>query len=500
MPSAKRPDAEHTERSLRKRELRLRNSFEQARVGIALVSLAGEILEVNVRLCELLGRPREELLRTPLLDILPPQDRAAHAQQLDSHQHFSIETRGLRPDADPVRISLNMTPVREGKGETTHWIALIDEIAAGPQWLSRMSHELRTPLNAVLGFAQLLRSEPEHALTPTQRSKIMGIEVAGQRLLALIDDLLELSRLDAGGIALSRQAIRLEPAVKQALAQLADAAGVAGVTLDYTAAPLALHALADAHRLRQVLLNVLSNAIKFNRRAGSVSVWCQRRGEQVCINVADTGIGFGAEQRLRLFEPFERLGAEKTAVPGAGIGLAITAKLVALMGGHIDVESELGRGTVFSVWLPAAELPSSAQRAATPAQASALSVLYADDNDLNLELVRQVLQLRPACRLQVARNGAQAIELVRSAPPDLLLLDIQLGDMSGFDVVAALERDAATARVPRIALSSDSPAEQVRGARQRGFIAYLTKPLDVAVLLRHIDDHLAARRQRNGQG
>ena len=282
------------------------------------------------------------------------------------------------------------------------------------------------------------------------------------------------------------------PVIERSLMQLAAEAEEAGVSLGYTPPPLALHARADAARLEQVLVQLLSNAIKFNRRAGSVRVLCREAGDAVCVSVSDTGPGLTPEQRAHLFEPFNRLGAERTAAKGAGMGLVIAHKLVTLMEGRIEVETQPGAGAVFSVWLPTAQpRPAQGGGAATRAKPTPLSVLYAEDNELNVELMRQVLQLRPGCVLSVARNGAEAIEIARSDTPDLLLLDMHLGDMNGLDVVKALERDPVTARVPRIALSSDDQPEHMRAARTRGFFAYLTKPLNVATFLRCLDEQLA---------
>jgi CheY-like chemotaxis protein len=211
--------------------------------------------------------------------------------------------------------------------------------------------------------------------------------------------------------------------------------------------------------------------------------------------VRDTGPGLSAEQRMRLYEPFNRLGAERSGIEGTGIGLVITRKLVELMGGLIDVDSEPGSGSCFTVRLPLTQPPSAV--AALPGMAkdagdgASCKVLYAEDNEVNVELVRQVMGLRPQWQLVVARNGAEAIELARCERPNLLLLDMHLGDMSGFDVLQALEADPALAAMPRVALSADAMPEQIRAARLHGVSTYLTKPLDVMALLRCLDDHLA---------
>lgn len=390
---------------------------------------------------------------------------------------------------------------------------------AKTDFLSRMSHELRTPLNAVIGFAQLLRLDPQQPLSSTQRSKIEQIERAGAHLLGLVHDVLDLAHLETGDLPLSPAPVPLHAALVEAGDQIKHTAMQAGIELSHLGQPddIRLCVQADPLRLRQILANLLSNAIKYNRPGGRVTTRCWTDGAQIAIEVSDTGRGMSAAQCAHLFELFNRLGAENTGIEGSGIGLVIVRRLAELMGGRIEVDSELGVGSRFVVWLPSADMPSHLQAnaarhedadmaegdagalmpspphvvgAAPIAPTEAHTVLYAEDNDVNVALIRQVMALRPACRLIVAGSGAEAIELVRRQRPDLLLLDMHLGDMSGFDVAQALERDPATAGIPRIALSADAMPATVEQARAQGFAAYLTKPLDVMALLRGLDEHL----------
>ena len=265
-----------------------------------------------------------------------------------------------------------------------------------------------------------------------------------------------------------------------------------------------LHVQADPVRLRQVLVNLLSNAVKYNRSGGQVVVETAGVDEHaVRIAVTDTGVGLTPAQQLHLFEPFNRLGAERSSIEGTGLGLAITLRLVELMDGRISVHSQPGSGSTFNVELRRAPAPPARPAAAgqalpdaaAPASGSAPhSVLYAEDNRLNIELVQQLLLLRSGCELRVAYTGREAIESARRQPPDLLLIDMHLGDMSGLEVLDALRDDEALEQVPRIALSADAQPQVVRAALERGFDEYLTKPVDVAELLRCLDRHLATRR------
>ena len=373
--------------------------------------------------------------------------------------------------------------------------------AAKTEFLSRMSHELRTPLNAVLGFSQLLALDTSQPLSPSQLARVQHISQAGAHLLAMINDVLDLSRIESGGVALLPTAVPVHIVVNEALAMVAPAAANAGVNVQVDRlVPSRAHVTtcvrADHLRLRQVLVNLLGNAIKYNRPGGSVTLrWpVDAAAGQVHLQVEDTGLGLTAAQQEHLFEPFNRLGLERSGIEGTGIGLVITRRLVELMGGELSVQSLVGEGSCFTASMPLALAPGAASAghaADAPGAAPATppyDVLYAEDNPVNVELVRQVLKMRPACRLRVAANGEQALRLARQERPDLMLVDIHLGDMSGLDLAQQLARDPGLADVPRIVLSADASHDQTRAAMAAGFVAYLTKPLNVAQLLRHIDE------------
>ena len=371
--------------------------------------------------------------------------------------------------------------------------------AAKTEFLSRMSHELRTPLNAVLGFSQLLALDAAQPLSPSQQARVQHITQAGAHLLAMINDVLDLSRIESGGVALLTASVPVHVVINEALAMVAPAAASAGVSVQVDRATPALAHVgtcvrADHLRLRQVLVNLLSNAIKYNRPGGSVTLrWpVDEKAGQVRLQVHDTGIGLSAVQQEHLFEPFNRLGIERSGIEGTGIGLVITQRLVQLMGGQLSVESVVGEGSCFTAALPLAAASGPApDAAAAPGAAPATppyTVLYAEDNPVNVELVRQVLKMRPACRLLVAANGEQALRMAQQQRPDLMLVDMHLGDMSGLELAQRLARDPQLRGLPRIVLSADAAPDQVRAAMAAGFAAYLTKPLNVAQLLRSIDE------------
>jgi len=522
------------ERALRESEERLRDTFEMAAVGIAHLAPDGRFLRVNQRLCEILGYARESLLVMSFQDVTLPEDLAenlAHVKRVltGEARSFTLEKRYRHANGGMVWVSLTVALVRDARGAPDYFISVIEDVtsrkqtqaallaaqaaeranAAKTEFLSRMSHELRTPLNAVLGFAQLLQMDAAHALNADQQAKLSHIESAGAHLLAMINDVLDLSRIESGGMPLTAETVSLEVAVSEAVALVANAARDAVVQIRLEAPSphesAGSHVQADHLRLRQVLVNLLSNAIKYNREHGSVTVrWgAAPDGDNVRLQVIDTGQGLTNEQRAHLFEPFNRLGAERSSIEGSGIGLVVTQRLVQLMGGSIEVKSQPKVGSCFIVSLPAAPgsgLPQPAQAAQQPtaapdvepvAQGPRRTILYAEDNPMNVELVREVLRMREDCRLVVSRSGRETIAAMKRERPDLLLLDMHLGDMTGFDVAQRLADDPTLADIPIVALSADAMPAPIAAATRAGFKAYLTKPLNIGEFLSCIDDMLS---------
>jgi CheY-like chemotaxis protein len=359
-----------------------------------------------------------------------------------------------------------------------------------------MSHELRTPLNAVIGFGQLLQLD---RLDAGQAEAADQIVMAGRHLLALIDEVLDISRIESGTMSLSLEAVDLEAVVDEALAlirPLAEEAGVmlVGRTTDFGG----LHVLADHQRLKQVLINLLSNAVKYNSAGGDVSVHCtEREHYRIEIAVEDTGRGIDAEQLQRLFSPFDRLGAEGSGVQGTGLGLSLSKGLVEAMGGTITGESQPQAGTTMRVVLYAAQDPAARspdlfdagdrQQPARPPR----TILYVEDNLSNLRLVERLVARLSSVRLIPAMQGKLAIELARRHQPDLILLDLHLPDLPGRKVLAQLKGDPATARAPVVILSADVDAEDFARLRGMGAAGYLTKPIDIGSLLDVIRDGVA---------
>jgi signal transduction histidine kinase/ActR/RegA family two-component response regulator len=366
------------------------------------------------------------------------------------------------------------------------------EIQAKSQFLSRMSHELRTPLNAVLGFTQLLQIEARRSAHADQLAKLGHIRAAGDHLLSLINDVLDLSGLESGDLKLSPQAVDLEGLVRQSLPLVESLAAQHGVVVELGA--LGGIANADPTRLRQVLINLLSNAIKYNRRGGRVVVQTRAAADAAVLTVRDTGRGLTAAHLASLFEPFNRFGAESEGIEGTGIGLTIVKALVEGMGGTIAVSSTPGTGTVFDISLPAASPdPGAGAPFATPEPAPADvdsprldragQILYIEDNEVNVMLVEELVRSIGGIAIASEPTGAAGVARAKSLCPDLVLVDLQLPDFDGFEVLRRLRADPATRSIDCIALSANAMPEDIERGLAAGFADYWTKPIDFGAFL-----------------
>ncbi|HMJ94270.1 MAG TPA: ATP-binding protein [Thermoleophilaceae bacterium] len=369
---------------------------------------------------------------------------------------------------------------------------------AKSEFLSRMSHELRTPLNAVLGFGQLLEIDD---LADAQRDAVGHILKGGRHLLDLINEVLDISRIEAGDLALSPEAVLAADLIQDAVDLIRPLADERGIQLVFDRTEACdCYVLGDRQRAKQVLLNLLSNAVKYNRPRGTVAVSCERPSDtRVAISVADTGMGIPSERIGMLFTPFERLGAEQTGEEGTGIGLALSKNLAEAMGGTLGVDSSLGQGTTFTFDLPRVEGPvqryerlnGGIQPAAEPT-APRHVVLHIEDNLSNLTLVERVLAQRAGIEVVAAMQGRLGLELAREHHPVLVLLDLHLPDMDGEQVLQRLRDDPATASIPVVIVSADATPGRVQRLVSSGAVGYLTKPIDVRELLRLLDDAVAA--------
>ena len=500
-----------------------RQVFQAAPVVAVITGLDDRrIVKVNAAACECYGYTAEEMVGHGFAELsigLSEADRAQLFQQIERDgavrdfyvpmrvrsgewRDFIVNGERLQFDGRDCMLTLGADVTEARAAEHAREARITAEAAsrAKTEFLSRMSHELRTPLNAMLGFAQLMQADVREPLGERQRQRVDLVVDAGWHLLDLVGDVLDVSRIEAGQVNLELRAVAVGE-VLDATTSLSQALALRrGVTLraDYRARDAAaVHA--DGLRLRQVLLNLLSNAIKYNRPGGTVHVDVVRDGGQLAIEIIDDGIGMTAQQLERLFEPFNRLGRERGEVEGTGLGLALSLQLVQLMHGRLEIDSEQQRGTRVRVVLPQDVIPAAEPEPAAPAAAAREadpvgSLLYIEDNLVNVLLVEQLLERWPGVRMAHAEFGRQGIELARSSHPDLVLLDMQLPDMDGIEVLNILREDAATRDLRVVVLSASAMDEDVNSARRHGALDYWTKPLDFDRFLAGVRDHLSRSR------
>jgi PAS domain S-box-containing protein len=485
---------------------------------ICTIDEDGRFLSVNVACEELWGYKATELLGRRYIDLVYPDDRtrteAASETLLVGGKLTDFVNRYVRKDGtvvdvlwsatwsaadkimfcvahdvtDRARIEKALREAKEEADRANH---------AKSDFLSRMSHELRTPLNSILGFGQLLDRQ---AANDTQRTRVRYILSAGRHLLSLINEVLDISRIEAGNLQLSLEPVCLEEAMSEAIDLMRPLAAEREIRLA-ASCPLdtTTYVLADRQRFKQVLLNLLTNAVKYTAMQGRVSVAFNDSGNgNMRVLVRDTGAGIPAQKLSRLFTPFDRLGAEQSTVEGTGLGLALCQRLVEAMHGCIGVDSTVGDGSTFWVELPQAESPFqqlAAQKSAPVLEEISRTgkrrLLYIEDNFSNVTLVEQMLAERPSLELMTAMQGRLGLDLARKHVPDLVLLDLHLPDMPGWQVLAQLKADQSTRDIPVIVISADATAPQIKRLLAAGARAYLTKPLDIGEFFRVVEETIS---------
>lgn len=376
---------------------------------------------------------------------------------------------------------------------------------AKSEFLSSMSHELRTPLNAIIGFGQLLESDPIEPLTKMQSESVHRILSAANHLLKLINEILDLSRIEAGQLQLSIESVNLYNLIAESVTLIQPMVESHHLTLDQAWKTIDnVYISADYTRFKQVLLNLLSNAIKYNRLNGKIILSTEKIDAHTQrISVKDTGIGMNATQLENLFQSFNRVGAERTAIEGTGIGLAITKKIIESMHGRIGVNSQPGQGSDFWIDIPLAPTPTDCEALLNvlvdhtePQNTQAIPenklpmLLYIEDNPDNLLLIERIMSRLPKITLISAATGTLGHEMAISYKPDIILMDVNLPGMTGIEIVKSLRMQPDFAKTPMIALSANAMSKDIEIGKQAGFNDYLTKPLDVAKFTEVIKKHL----------
>lgn len=509
------------ERALRDSEQRFRNIFHSVPVGVVYTDLDGRIRQPNAAMTALSGYSDTELGRMSMTQLLHPQDQPEHQRLRQSlvtgaAAGYRRRQRLRTKDGCTLEVNTSISVLRNEAGEPRRLVGVIEDISehlrleqaerareaaeasshAKSDFLSRMSHELRTPLNAMLGFAQLLELDRSSPLDERHGEWVKQIQHAGWHLLDMINDVLDLSRIESGNLRLEPVALSLRAVLDDSLSLVEAAAAQRGVKL---AVPDddAIAVMADPTRLKQVLTNLLSNAVKYNRPGGRVSVGMRRLGTLTAeLTVRDTGLGMSESQLKQLFQPFNRLGRERSGTEGTGIGLVIAKLLAERMGGTLSAVSTDGVGSTFTLTLPLAPEDSPvlqpAPRHADEPDYHRRLVLYIEDNETNVEVMRGIFAQRPQVDLAVATNGLDGLNQVRQANPDLVLLDMHLPDIEGMELLQHLKADPETSDIPVVIVSADAVPAHIQAALAAGAERYLTKPVAVGQMLSVIDALLEA--------
>jgi PAS domain S-box-containing protein len=493
---------------------------------VVVVGTDGTIRDASAATSRVMGYDADGLVGRAVIDGVHRDDRAmvssAITQVLDGQvAHGSVEYRARRQDRTWAIIESHLAPLHSDRPTNPGLVMVSREVTdrvelqqrqqeirraaedanrAKSEFLSRMSHELRTPLNAVLGFGQLLALDVD--LGAEQRDAVQHILEGGRHLLDLISEVLDISRIETGRLPLSPEPVLASELLHETADLIRPLADEGAVHLVVEGGATPAYLLADRQRVKQVLLNLMSNAVKYNRRGGTVVIRSEQDERSVRVAVEDTGIGIRATELERVFTPFDRLGAEHTDVEGTGIGLALSLRLAEAMGGTIHVVSSPGAGSTFTLELRRVEGPvqrydrlNGAASGPVPAEEvrQRAVVLHIEDNLSNLTLVKRILANRPDVEVVAAMQGGLGLELARKHRPLLVLLDMHLPDLPGDRVLERLRDDPVTASIPVIIVSADATVGQAQRLLAAGAAAYLTKPFDVAELLAHVDRRLPAR-------
>ena len=503
---------------LRDQQFYTRSLIESNIDALMTTDPAGIITDVNKQMEALTGCTRDELIGAPFKNYFTDPERAEAAIKLVLSEkkvtNYELTARarggkhtvvsynattfydrdrtlqGVFAAARDVTERNRLDQVLQEKNVELESAKSVAEQAnlAKSDFLSSMSHELRSPLNAILGFAQLMESDPQSP-TPSQKESIAQILDAGWHLLNLINEILDLAVIESGTVSLSGESVSLDEVMVECRAMMEPLAHQRGVSMTFPRFDTPCFVSSDRTRLKQILINLLSNAIKYNTAQGAVVVnYAVSTPDRIRITIKDTGAGLPPEKLAQLFQPFNRLGQEAGGEEGTGIGLVVTRRLVELMGGAIGVDSTVGAGSAFWIELLSAAAPQFVDEGVEAAAGARPQVtdgtrprtlLCVEDNPANLKLVEELVARHPELRLLTAANGTLGVALARAAQPEMILMDVNLPDISGIEAMRILRDDPLTAHIPIVALSANAMPRDIMKGLEAGFFRYLTKPIKV---------------------
>ena len=459
---------------------------------------------------------REQTEGRSALDFVHPEDHGIVREALErgfaNDEVVKVRFRGLHTDGRWVPLESRGRVLRDAQGDVVGAVVISRDVTesveaeralqqakdeadranvAKSEFMSRMSHELRTPLNSVLGFAQILQMELQ---SPSELEMISYIVKSGGYLLELINEVLDISRVETGSIAVSLELVSVDALVLACLREVSSEAAASGVEIFNDCETNRL-VRADPQHLKQVLVNLLSNAVKYNHAGGTVTLTCDEEGGRLRLRVTDTGPGVAPQLHDRLFAPFDRLDAASKGIEGTGLGLALSKGLMEAIGGSLGVESQPGTGSTFWMELPLATTSTNFAELTPNAESGSnenltATVLYIEDNVGNVRLMERLMAHRPNLRLMTSLEGRRGFELARQHRPDLIILDVHMPDLSGYEVLELLRGDKWTSTIPVVMLSADASYEQVQKFSDAGARDYLTKPLDLPNFLSQLESYL----------
>jgi PAS domain S-box-containing protein len=502
---------------LRDYQFYTRSLFESNIDALMTTDPWGIITDVNKEMEALTGCTRDELIGAPFKEYFTDPERAGTSINLvlSEKKVTNFELTARARDGRETVVSLNATTLYDRNRRLQGVFAAARDVTerkrldlvlqekntelesarslaekanlAKSEFLSSMSHELRSPLNAILGFAQLLESDAT-APTAGQNESIDQILQAGWHLLKLINEILDLAKIESGHVPLSPEPVSLAEVICECRGMIEPQAQQQGIRMIIPTCDTPYFVQADRTRVKQVLINLLSNAIKYNSAEGTVEVICDAgTAGRTRVSISDSGLGLDPEQLAQLFQAFNRLGQEAGGKEGTGIGLVVAKRLIELMGGTIGVESVVGKGSVFwfelvTVAQPHLESEEEGTEALPPqatVEKRVQTLLYVEDNPANMKLVVQIIQRHPGIQLLTAVDGYKGIKIAREAQPDVILMDINLPGINGFEALKILRSDPATARIPVMALSANAMPRDIENGLKAGFFRYMTKPIMV---------------------